>query len=189
MTLEGKRIAILAEDGYEDLELWYPYLRLTEAGAEVLTLGTGKSSYAGKHGYTVAADGDVDAADPDEFDAVIIPGGGAPERMCRHQPLVEFVRLMHQRRKLIAFICHGAMVPAAAGTLNGATVTSYPGLQADLEDEGARWVDHEVVVDGNLISSRRPGDLPAFMREILGTLGEVVPSKQRTQTQPDIRLY
>lgn len=183
MQLDGKRIAILLEDGYEDLEFWYPYYRLQEAGAEVEVLGAGDSRYTGKHGYEVSADRQVDAADPKAYDALVIPGGKAPEKMIKHAPLLDFVRRFDAEDRLIACICHGPMVLAAAGLLKGRKLTSYPGLQRELEQAGAQWVDEEVVHDGNVITSRRPEDLPAFCRDIIGAFVDIgessVPQHER----------
>lgn len=170
MPLEGKRAVVLAEDVYEDLELWYPYYRLIEAGAQVSIRGTGKPTYHSKHGLPVTPDGVVDEASPDEFDAVIIPGGYSPDRMRRHKPLVEFVRTMYHRGRVVAFICHAGWVPASAEILGGKRVTSVASIRDDLVNAGADWVDEPVVQDGNLISSRRPSDLPAFCRAIVSAI-------------------
>lgn len=170
MELSEKRIAVLAEDLYEELELWYPFYRMKEAGAEVRILGTGRPEYHGKHGLPVHADMRVEEAAVDDFDAVVIPGGYSPDRMRRHAPLVEFVRAMSEAGKLVAFICHAGWVPISAGIVEGHEVTSFPSIQDDLRNAGAAWLDREVVRDGNLISSRSPADLPAFCRTIIEVL-------------------
>ena len=172
MELTGKRVAILVEDFYEDLELWYPYYRLKEAGAEVMLLGTGKPKYASKHGYPAEEDLKVDDAEPRECAAVIIPGGYAPDHMRRHPPMIEFVRKAHDHGAVIAFICHGGWVPISAGILRGRKATSFFAIRDDLVNAGAEWIDAEVVRDGNLISSRTPKDLPAFMKAALQAMGE-----------------
>ena len=172
MELSGMRVAVLAEDIYEDLELWYPKLRLTEAGATVHVLGTGKESYQSKRGYEVLVDGTVDVAKPEEYSAVIIPGGYAPDKMRAHEPLVEFVRAMNAKGRLVAYICHAGWVAASAGIVSGRKLTSFWSIKDDMIHAGADWVDEEVVRDGNLISSRVPSDLPAFCREIIGALSE-----------------
>jgi len=172
MVLKGKRIAILAEDLFEDLELWYPLIRMREAGAEVVVLGTGKTKYTGKHGLTVDPDKKVDRAAPEEFDAVIIPGGYAPDRMRRHEPLVDFVRRAFEIGRVVAYICHAGWVPISAGVVKGRTVTSFFSIADDLRNAGATWVDEEVVRDGNLISSRYPADLPTFCRTIIEAVAE-----------------
>lgn len=174
MELQGVRVAVLAEDLYEDLELWYPLLRLREAGAEVRVVGPRAGEvYRSKNGYPVKADLGVEEARPDDFDAVVIPGGYAPDRMRRHRAMVEFVRALHEAGKPVAFICHAGWVPASAGIVRGRTVTSFPSIRDDLVNAGARWVDEEVVVDGNLVSSRMPADLPAFCRALLDLLARV----------------
>ena len=170
MRLEGRKIAVLAEDLFEDLELWYPVLRMREEGAEVLVLGTGKSEYHGKHGLSVEADMKVDDASPEDFQAVIIPGGYSPDRMRRHKPLLDFVRGASDSGSVVAFICHAGWVPISAGIVEGRRVTSFFSIADDLRNAGAKWVDEEVVEDGNLISSRDPRDLPAFCLAIIAAL-------------------
>ena len=171
MELEGKRIAVLAEDHYEDLELWYPLIRMKEAGAVVEVVGMpGVEVYESKHGYPAQVDVAVDEVSPGDFDAVIIPGGYAPDRIRRHGPLLDFVRGVFERGGLVAFICHAGWVPISAGIVEGKRVTSFFAIKDDLVNAGAEWVDEEVVRDGNLISSRTPSDLPAFCRRIIAGL-------------------
>ena len=162
---------MLAEDLYEDLELWYPLLRMQEAGAEVLVIGMpGVETYQSKHGYPVKVDlsvGEVLAAD---LDAVIVPGGYAPDRIRRHEPILALVRDVFQQGGVVAMICHAGWVPISAGIVAGKTVTSVSAIRDDLRNAGAHWVDEEVVQDGNLISSRSPRDLPAFCRTIVAAL-------------------
>jgi protease I len=170
MRLKGKRVAILVGNFCEDLELWFPYHRLKEAGAEVTILGTGKGTYESKHSYPAEEDLIVDDAWPSEYDAVVIPGGYAPDHMRRHPPMIEFVRKAHDHGAVIAFICHGGWVPISAGILKGRTATSFLAIKDDMVNAGANWVDEEVVRDGNLITSRSPKDLPAFGRAIIEAL-------------------
>lgn len=171
MELEGKRIAILAEDQYEDLELWYPLIRMKEAGARVDVVGMpGVEAYHSKHDYPAKVDVSVGEVSAKDFDAVVIPGGYAPDRMRRHEPMLDFVRAVFEEGGLVAFICHAGWVPVSAGIVEGRRVTSFYAIKDDLQNAGADWVDEEVVQDGNLISSRTPADLPAFCRAIIASL-------------------
>jgi len=167
----GMRIAILAESDYEDLELWYPLLRLKEAGHDVTIIGTGSNEeYFSKHGYEVKVDVPITAARPENFDGVIIPGGWAPDKLRRYPQINGFVRKMFENGKIVGSICHGGSVLVSAGILKGMKVTSVVAIKDDLINAGARYKDEAVVVDRNLITSRKPSDLPAFMREILKAL-------------------
>jgi protease I len=173
--LKGKRIAILAEDLYEDLELWYPLLRLKEEGAETVVVGPGDArEHHGKYGYPVIVDKAIREVDVEDFDAVVIPGGYAPDRMRRHPAMVAFVREMTHQGKIVAAICHGPWMLASAEVVAGKTVTSFFAIRDDLVHAGATYKDAEVMVDGNLITSRKPADLPAFLDAIITALrGEV----------------
>lgn len=171
MALDGKRIAVLVEELYEDLELWYPVLRFREAGAEVKIVGPlANETYRSKHGYPAVAKVAAIQASAGDFDAVIIPGGYAPDRMRRHASMVAFVREMFDAGKLVAAICHAGWLPASAGILKGKRMTSFVAIRDDMVNAGAIWEDAEVVTDGNLVTSRTPDDLPAFCREIIGAL-------------------
>jgi len=172
MELKGRRIALLAAEDYEDLELWYPYYRMKEAGAEVKIIGTSSSSdvVQSKHGYPAKIDLKANEANPDEFDAVIVPGGWAPDRLRRCQDTLNFVRRLFENGKVVAAICHGGWVLISADVLRGKRATSVSAIKDDMKNAGADWVDEEVVVDGNLITSRFPADLPAFCREIIGSM-------------------
>ena len=169
-TLAGKRILILAAPDFEDLELHYPRLRLMEEGATVVVAGLGERSYTGKRGYPVKVDADVDALRPQDFDAVVIPGGWAPDHLRRSRKVLDLVREMDGRGKPIAAICHAAWVPASAGILRGRTMTSFEAVKDDCIHAGAQWVDRPVVVDRNLITSRFPADLPEFCRALIEAL-------------------
>jgi protease I len=172
MRLKGKRIAILAEDLYQDLELWYPLLRFREEGAEVVVVGSGRAQqFTGKFGYPVAADVSAQEVAAAQFDAVIIPGGYAPDHMRRYPAMVSLVRDAALAGKVVAAICHGGWMLASAEVLSGKTVTSFFAIKDDLVHAGAKFVDVEVAVDGNLITSRKPEDLPAFCRAIIAALG------------------
>jgi protease I len=173
MSLKGKRVALLAENLYQEMELWVPYYRLKEEGAEVKVVGAaGATSYASKHGYPVSVDVQAEAVSAVEFDAVIVPGGYAPDMMRRHEAMVRLVREAAQQGKVVAAICHAGWMLASAGVVKGRTLTSFFAIKDDMVNAGARWEDREVVVDGNLITSRKPDDLPAFCREIVRALGK-----------------
>jgi protease I len=173
--LTGKRVAIFTEDLYEDLELWYPLLRLREEGAEVVVVGSGDAKeHHGKYGYPVAVDQGISEVKAESFDAVVVPGGYAPDRMRRHPAMVAFVREMAHQGKVVAAICHGPWMLASARVVAGKTVTCFFAIKDDLVHAGATYRDAEVVVDGNLITSRKPADLPAFLSAIIAALeGEV----------------
>lgn len=173
MKLAGKRIAMLAENMYQEMELWVPYYRLKEEGAEVKVVGAGGAkSYVSKHGYPVNVDVQADQVKAVEFDAVIVPGGYAPDLMRRHPAMVALVRESAQQGKVVAAICHAGWMLVSAGILKGRKATSFFSIKDDLVGAGAQWVDQEVVVDGNLITSRKPDDLPAFCREIIKALAK-----------------
>ncbi|MBI3710727.1 MAG: type 1 glutamine amidotransferase [Proteobacteria bacterium] len=171
MTLKGKRIAILAENNYQEMELWVPYYRLKEEGAEVKIVGAGGAkAYTSKHGYPVNVDVQADAVSAADFDAVVVPGGYAPDIMRRHEAMVRLVREAAQKGKTVAAICHAGWMLASAGVIKGKRVTSFFSIKDDMINAGGKWVDEEVVIDGNLITSRTPADLPAFCREIVNAV-------------------
>lgn len=172
------RVAILVEDKYEDLELQYPRLRLLEAGVEVVVVGPGRGAYAGKHGYPQAEQATYRDLDAAAFDGVVVPGGWAPDRLRRSPEVLRFVRELDAAGKLVAAICHAGWVPASAGILRGRQATSAPAIRDDMTNAGARWVDREVVVDGGLVTSRNPDDLPAFLRACLEVLANA-PARRR----------
>ena len=173
MRLEGKRIAILAENLYQEMELWVPYYRFREEGAEVKIVGAGGAkSYTSKHGYPVPVDVQAEQLSPVEFDAVVVPGGYAPDMMRRHESMVRLVRESVQQGKVVAAICHAGWMLVSAGILRGRKATSFFSIKDDLVAAGAQWIDAEVVVDGNLITSRKPDDLPAFCRELVRALAK-----------------
>ncbi len=165
-------VAVLAENIYEDLEAWYPILRLREAGVKVTVVGPEKGAiYASKHGYPLRADVSMKKARPGDFDGVVIPGGYAPDKMRRHKEMVNFVRAIHKKGGLVASICHGPWLMAEADILRGREVTCVSAIKTDLVNAGATYRNREVVVDGNLITSRTPPDLPAMMKAVLTFLG------------------
>lgn len=168
--LKGKKVAILVEDLFEDLELWYPLLRMKEEGAEVVVVGPEKRTYKGKHGVPVEADITSAQAKADDFDAVIIPGGYSPDRMRRDPKLVEFVKEAGEKGKVVAAICHGPWMLVSANLLRGKKATAFFAIKDDVVNAGAEFVDAEVVVDENIITSRTPKDLPAFSKAIIEAL-------------------
>jgi len=173
MSLHGKKIAVLVEDGYEDLELWYPYYRLIEEGAEVVLAGHEKRTYESKHNYPCEVDTEVSKLRAKDYDAVVIPGGVAgPDRMRRHGEIIDFVRTMGTDGRIVAAICHAAWVPISAGIVKGRQMTSFSSVKDDCMNAGANWVDKECAVDGNFITSRFPDDLPAFCRAIISALSK-----------------
>lgn len=172
MILQGKKIAVLIENIYEDLELWYPVLRFREAGAQVTIVGPERKGYQSKHGYPAQADASMDEVRGADFDAVIIPGGYAPDHMRRHDKMIELVRDAGKAGKVVAAICHGGWMLASADLVRGRQVTCFFAIKDDLINAGASYVDREVVRDGNIITSRKPEDLPAFSRTIIEALIE-----------------
>lgn len=172
MKLKGKRVAILVENLYQEHELWYPYYRMKEEGAEVTVVGPRTDTYTSKHGYPVRADRAAETVGAADFDAVVIPGGYAPDHMRRHRPMVRLVHDMVKGEKVVAAICHAGWMLASADVLSGREVTGFFAIKDDLVHAGARYVDEEVVRDGNLITSRMPDDLPAFCRTVIEALSE-----------------
>jgi protease I len=170
MSLDGKRFAVLVEDQYEDQELWYPVQRLREAGATVTIVGpeAGKT-YGSKHGYPATSDKAASEVAADDFDGVIIPGGYAPDRMRRSEAMIALVRSAFQAEKIVAAICHAGWMLCSAGVLQGKQATSFSAIRDDMVNAGANWVDREVVQDSNLITSRTPDDLPAFLQAIIAS--------------------
>jgi len=172
MELTGKKIIILIENMYNELEFWYPYYRLKEAGAEVVSAGAGSSHYTGKSGIPAKADADAKNLSAADFDGIIIPGGYAPDIMRRHPEMIQLVKDSSDSGKIVAAICHAGWMLASAKILENRRVTSVPAIKDDLIHAGADWTDEEVVRDGNLITSRTPDDLPAFMKTVILALTE-----------------
>jgi len=173
MSLKGKRVAILAEQDFEDVELTEPLKAMKEAGAQVFIVGSGSQpSYQGKRGKaTIKVDIDADKVRAEDFDAIIIPGGYAPDKMRLHQPMIDLVRKAHDLGRVIAAVCHGPQLLISADIVRGRRLTSWPSVAIDLKNAGANWVDESMVKDGNIITSRRPSDLPLFNRAIIQALG------------------
>ncbi|MGD0265686.1 MAG: type 1 glutamine amidotransferase domain-containing protein [Candidatus Methylomirabilota bacterium] len=170
MSLKGKKVAVLAEEMYQEMELWVPYYRLKEEGADVKVVAPEKKTYKSKLGYPVNADVAASEVSAKDFDGVVIPGGYAPDMMRRHKAMLDLVKGCFEQGKPVAAICHAGWVPASAGILKGKTATCFFSIKDDVINAGARYVDQEVVVDGNLITSRKPDDLPAFCRELVKAL-------------------
>jgi protease I len=170
MSLQGKTVLFFAGPLYEDLELWYPKIRLEEEGASTVVAGTGEKTYQGKRGYPLTVDTSVDQIRAEEFDGLVIPGGYAPDIMRRSQKLLQLTRDIYQAGKPVAFICHAGWVPISAGIVRGKRGTSVAAIKDDLVNAGMLWEDSAVVVDGNLISSRTPADLPQFCKAIIAAL-------------------
>jgi protease I len=172
MTLAGNRILMFVDEGYEDLEFWYPKIRLEEEGAVLDAAAARKGVYHGKYGYPARAElayKDVDAA---AYDALVIPGGHAPDRIRRHKNAVAVVKEMVRAGKPVAAICHGPQVLISADALRGKRATCFESIKDDVINAGAAYVDAEVVADGGIITSRKPADLAAFCRAIIAALSE-----------------
>ena len=173
MRLKGKKVVILIENNYQDLEFWVPYYRLKEEGVEVTVVGSGSSrTYTSKYGYPIDVDKEAKEIDPSKYDGVVIPGGYAPDLMRRYPDMVRIVREAHQKGKVISAICHAGWMLVSAGILKGKKATGFFAIKDDLVNAGAHYVDEEVVRDGNLITSRKPDDLPAFCRETIEALAK-----------------
>jgi protease I len=168
----ARTILILVGPEYEDLEVWYPKLRLEEAGFEVKLAGTGEREYRGKHGYPCPVDGKVADFPAAGLAGLVAPGGWAPDKLRRDAEVLKRVREVHAAGKMVATICHGPWVLISAGIVRGRRLTSSVGIRDDLVNAGAQWVDEAAVVDGNIVSSRVPKDLPAFGAAMVRVLAE-----------------
>lgn len=165
------RILILVGPEYEDLEVWYPKLRLEEAGFETVLAGTGEREYRGKHGYPCPVDANVKDVPASSLAGILAPGGWAPDKLRRDADVLARVREVHDAKKMVATICHGPWILVSAGILKGRKLTSTVGIRDDVKNAGAEWVDQPAVIDGNLVSARVPKDLPAFAKAMLEVLG------------------
>src|SRR3954464_12439111 len=165
-----KTIAVLVEDVYQEMEVWYPAYLLREAGHKTLFIGTGKPEYKSKLGYPVKAEGDIKGVQAKDFDGLIVPGGFAPDYLRRSPEVLEFVAEIDKAGKPIGSICHAAWVLCSAGILKGRQATCFFAIKDDVINAGAEYVDAEVVVDRNLVTSRKPDDLPAFCRAVIDVL-------------------
>jgi protease I len=175
-SLAGKKIALLVENQYEDLEFWYPYYRMKEEGADVTVVGTGSSdAYRGKNGLPAKPMTTADKVNSGDFDAIIIPGGFAPDFMRRYPSVLKLVKDMNGEGKVVAAICHAPWVLASAGIVKGRSMTCFGSIKQDMINAGANYVDEPVVRDRNIITSRFPADLPLFCREIIASLTRARP--------------
>jgi protease I len=171
VLLKDKKVIILIEEMFNVFEFWYPYYRLKEEGVEVTVVGSGSAEvYTGKPGTQAKADVSADQVSAEEFDGIIIPGGYAPDMMRRYPAMINLVKDIFNAGKPVAAICHAGWMLVSAGILSGKRATSFFAIKDDLINAGAQWVDQEVVVDENLITSRVPDDLPAFMKAVINML-------------------
>ena len=161
---------IISADDFEDSELLYPYYRLKEENIEVDIASMSKEKIRGKKGYEVEVDKTVDNVDPDEYDLLILPGGKAPARLREEKKVLEIAEHFVKNNKPVSAICHGPQILISAGLLEGKNATCYQSVAMEMKDGGGNYADREVIVDGNIITSRKPGDLPAFMRETIRLL-------------------
>jgi protease I len=176
LPLTDRRVLILTGEIYEDLELWYPKLRLQEAGATVVVAGPeAETTYTGKHGYPCVSDTAIASMRADDFDALVVPGGFMPDKLRRDPAVLELVRDFDEATKPIAAICHGGWIPISAHVYRGVKVTGSPGIRDDLVNAGADYEDQAVVVDRHHVSSRRPDDLPDFCRALIALLAGGTP--------------
>ncbi len=166
----AKKIAILLDDLVNEYEFIYPYYRLREAGYETVSVAADNRLYKSKWGVPFAADKVIGDVRPGEFDGVVVPGGYAPDLLRRNKAMLALVREMNEKGRLVALICHAGWVGISAGIVRGRKLTSTASIRDDMVNAGGDWIDKSVVVDGNLVTSRAPADLPDFMREILGVL-------------------
>ena len=172
MSLNDTHVLVLAAELFEDSELLYPVLRLREEGAEVTTASPGGGPVTGKKGHgPFPVDTGVDQVSVEDFDGLVIPGGFAPDALRRSAAVLDLVRAFDAAGKPIAFICHAGWVPISAGIIDGRRATSFTAIKDDMVNAGCRWEDAPVVVDGNLISSRHPGDLGVWLRALITALG------------------
>ena len=172
MELRGKRVALLVDQLYQEMEVWVPLYRLREAGVEIVTVGAiADETYTSKLGYPVVCNKSYGQVTADDFDGVVVPGGYAPDHMRRHAACLQLVADINKQGKLVAAICHAGWVLCSAhGMLKGRKVTSFFAIKDDMINAGAEWIDAEVVVDGNLVTSRKPDDLPAFNKACIEVL-------------------
>ncbi len=161
---------MISADNFEDLELFVPYYRFKEEGIAVDVVSMKKGKIKGKHGYELEVDRTLDEVDPDEYDILVLPGGKAPETVRKQPRAVAIARAFFEKNKPVSAICHGPQTLITAGLLKGRRATCYRTVAPELMEAGALYEDRDVVVDGNLVTSRQPSDIPAFLRETLKKL-------------------
>jgi protease I len=173
MALSGKRIAIMLDREYQEMEVWYPYYRLREEGAAVtLVAPEAETVYPSKLGYPCRSDAAASQSHAGDFHAVVVPGGWCPDYMRRDESMIRFIQQAAEAKIVLAAICHGGWMLCCTDALRGRLATSFMGIKYDMMNAGANWVDEECVVDGNVITARKPDDLPAFCQAIIKALGE-----------------
>ena len=172
MRLQGTTVLFFAGPLYEDLELWYPKIRLEEEGARTVVAGTGERTYQGKRGYPLTVDANVDDLSADHFDGLVIPGGYAPDIMRRSKKLLQLTREIYEADKPVAFICHAGWVPISAGIVRNKRGTSVGAIRDDLVNAGMVWEDSPVVVDGKVVTANGPAAANDFGRKLVQLLGE-----------------
>ena len=172
MRLQGKKVAVLLAEGFEDLEYWVTVMRLREEGAEVVTVGPSTEPVTGKNALEARADTTAEGFDASELDGVVIPGGWAPDKLRRYPEITGLVRGVNERGKTVGIVCHGGLVAISAGIVDGVRATGSLGIKDDLENAGATWVDKAAFRDGNLVWGRVVPDMPDFCRELVAALAE-----------------
>ncbi|MBA2693315.1 MAG: type 1 glutamine amidotransferase [Rubrobacter sp.] len=170
MKLNGKKVAVLVAEGFEDLEYWVAVMRLREEGAEVVSVGTTLDTVYGKNALSARADATPSDVDASTLDGVVVPGGWAPDKLRRYPEVLDLVRNVHGRGGIVGTICHGGLVAISAGIVDGVRATGSLGIKDDLVNAGAKWVDEPAFWDGNLVWGRVVPDIPAFCRELVAAL-------------------
>jgi protease I len=172
MKLTNKHIAYLIEEGFEDLEFYVPLMRLREEGAKVTVIAPKMATFSGKHCLEAKPDVTADQVQADDFDAIVVPGGWAPDKLRRYPAILDLVRTIHEQGKIVATICHGGLVLISAGVVKGFRVTGSLGIKDDLVNAGGQWIDQPAFRDGNQVWGRVVEDIPAFCRELIQALSE-----------------
>lgn len=172
MKLDGKKIAVLVAEGFEDLEYWVPVMRLQEEGAEVISVGPNLESVSGKNALSAQAEVTTSDVSASDLAGLVIPGGWAPDKLRRYPEITDLVREIHDQDKVVGIICHGGLVAISAGIVESVSATGSLGIKDDLENAGATWVDKAAFREGNLVWGRVVPDIPAFCRELIAALAE-----------------